>query len=714
MRFKKLISAAVASVILVSSFTLVTNVQAEDYKLDLLTVPFDVMGDALPEKDDFNRYSMTSLGKGYYAVSGAWDGNNSIVRITENDLAKWRETGDFSFTKVNYDGTHINDDNLVDFDKGDYFSIFDYESNQYSLYKLDEATNSVVKLNTISRNDMFGTNSYIFGRGDSFVRLDGYTARYTSNYGEVKDDKRYDVLTITLIAPDGTETTANFTYEFANLSIKLAFDSNYVCYCFIKSGDDQGLYSVDKEGNVDFISALSVPDTGNMGSWYGDMTIYDNFIYFDGHNIEGGKAQAYFYDIENDRLYDTKLHDSAEVNEYGAKDIDYYFSDKMYSGKVIANERKDRESHYYIHDIINDKIFAYTASDDTVPEITKYFSITTNDGEIYHLSKGNGSWQNSTGYGYFENVNGNEQFKEVFNDYRVCMEFIGDYAPVTIDEKTYLIDRKFNRVSDSVDGTAWLSFGDGLYTVWSNSEQLLMTYCDAASAPVTDPTETQPTPTEPSVPNPPITNSPVTEPSFETSETTATPPEVDFTELNNESNKVKIEFANGAVSQGAVLEVKKGTVTNTSVTYDISLKLNDKVIQPNGTITVKITVPENLTGDKFYVYRIESDGSYTDMKAEYSDDYITFKTSHFSEYIISTLPLTESAETVTTTDVVTETATPSDITTSIEITTINTDNVDNANNDSNVPTGNVYSVFIPIIAFASGITAVVAYNKKKK
>ena len=148
--------------------------------------------------------------------------------------------------------------------------------------------------------------------------------------------------------------------------------------------------------------------------------------------------------------------------------------------------------------------------------------------------------------------------------------------------------------------------------------------------------------------------------------------------------------------------------------YNIK-QLNDMVVQPNGTVTVKIKVPENLTGDKFYVYRIESDGSYTDMKAEYSDGYITFKTSHFSEYIISTQSLTESAETVTTTDVVTETATTtsSDITTSIEITTINTDNVDNTNNDINVPTGNVYSVFVPIIAFASGITAVVAYNKMK-
>ncbi len=137
-----------------------------------------------------------------------------------------------------------------------------------------------------------------------------------------------------------------------------------------------------------------------------------------------------------------------------------------------------------------------------------------------------------------------------------------------------------------------------------------------------------------------------------TAETTApdttTPPAAEgsvtpeTTQLVNGDSTVKVEFAAGSVKTGAVLDVKKGAETATSATYDITLKLANAAIQPDGTLTITISVPANLLGaDNYYVYRAETDGSYTDMMAAYADGKVTFKTGHLSEYVISTVKLTD-------------------------------------------------------------------------
>lgn len=113
------------------------------------------------------------------------------------------------------------------------------------------------------------------------------------------------------------------------------------------------------------------------------------------------------------------------------------------------------------------------------------------------------------------------------------------------------------------------------------------------------------------------------------------------TQLVNSDSTVKVEFAAGSVKTGAVLDVKKGAETATSAAYDITLKLANAAIQPDGTLTITISVPANLLGaDNYYVYRAETDGSYTDMMAAYADGKVTFKTGHLSEYVISTVKLT--------------------------------------------------------------------------
>ena len=67
--------------------------------------------------------------------------------------------------------------------------------------------------------------------------------------------------------------------------------------------------------------------------------------------------------------------------------------------------------------------------------------------------------------------------------------------------------------------------------------------------------------------------------------------------------------------------------------YDISLTKNGETVQPDNIVTVKI--PCDNPNAK--VYRLEADGSLTDMHAVYKDGYLVFTTDHFSIYVLATL-----------------------------------------------------------------------------
>lgn len=68
--------------------------------------------------------------------------------------------------------------------------------------------------------------------------------------------------------------------------------------------------------------------------------------------------------------------------------------------------------------------------------------------------------------------------------------------------------------------------------------------------------------------------------------------------------------------------------------YNIELHQGDQVIQPDGTVRVTLPVPEGMDGARCSIYRMEEDGSFTDMNAVYSNGVLTFETEHFSVYVI--------------------------------------------------------------------------------
>ena len=67
--------------------------------------------------------------------------------------------------------------------------------------------------------------------------------------------------------------------------------------------------------------------------------------------------------------------------------------------------------------------------------------------------------------------------------------------------------------------------------------------------------------------------------------------------------------------------------------FDISLKNQDGVhVQPSGTVKVKL--PGDFKTGNSKVYRVNADGTYTDMNAFRQGSHLVFYTDHFSLYVV--------------------------------------------------------------------------------
>ena len=68
--------------------------------------------------------------------------------------------------------------------------------------------------------------------------------------------------------------------------------------------------------------------------------------------------------------------------------------------------------------------------------------------------------------------------------------------------------------------------------------------------------------------------------------------------------------------------------------YNITLRENNKEVQPNEEIEVRIPIPPNADGRKCVVYRIEDNGERTYLPARIDDGYLVFNTTHLSYYVV--------------------------------------------------------------------------------
>lgn len=79
-----------------------------------------------------------------------------------------------------------------------------------------------------------------------------------------------------------------------------------------------------------------------------------------------------------------------------------------------------------------------------------------------------------------------------------------------------------------------------------------------------------------------------------------------------------------------------------SISYNISMIKDGKEVQPGGEVEVSIPIPENLKMyaylGKLKIYRVEEDGTTTEMDVKVKNGCLVFRTNHFSLYsVIPTL-----------------------------------------------------------------------------
>lgn len=107
-----------------------------------------------------------------------------------------------------------------------------------------------------------------------------------------------------------------------------------------------------------------------------------------------------------------------------------------------------------------------------------------------------------------------------------------------------------------------------------------------------------------------------------------------FESTNTEVNIAVTETVQGSLPEGTVLKVEKVEPEKEGqVIFDITLECADEAVQPEAPVAVRIPLPEGMSS-ACKVYRLEEDGSKTDMKASYAGGYLHFTTEHFSRYIL--------------------------------------------------------------------------------
>ncbi len=88
------------------------------------------------------------------------------------------------------------------------------------------------------------------------------------------------------------------------------------------------------------------------------------------------------------------------------------------------------------------------------------------------------------------------------------------------------------------------------------------------------------------------------------------------------------------------IRVSLQDISTKYVTYDITLKSNNVVIQPqNGKVQVSIPIPDDFDKNNLVVYRIEPNGNKIayeiKLKSIDGQDYAVFETDHFSNYVLA-------------------------------------------------------------------------------
>ncbi len=450
---------------------------------------------------------------------------DGIVRIGEDELNEWRESGEFTYKNVDCDLDLAGDDTVpyVAYRTGD-------NGDYICLCQIDPATNNATKLYSLKFDEKNNKLSlaYSIGQKQPHVNYDGIEgfhdwANMLTNGCAVAFDTKSDdtesTATVTVYAPNGEKHESNFSYigdiskTPYNLCVDNSEDSEFIAYMVFPTAKKETIY--DEDFSSYDISLYGFRADGSYETLYSIETasglpIYgaDNCCVF-GTNIGPKAATLHAY-------YDGKVYDWEVSMDTIASNGNLIVEDETAeNGRLIywyaGLDSKPYGKKFIVHFMNGDKS-AYALIDITTGKISSdiYLSMSTNDGKKYLVQTLDGKW------GFMNNKG------KLLKTYDDASEFKGEYAPVVKDGKGFLIDRDLKRVSEKIDADGCVTLTDGLYQFIQGDRALAVTFVEE--------------PEESSEPVEPKTEEPETEePKTEEPETEESKPEEPKTE------EVKIE-----------------------------------------------------------------------------------------------------------------------------------------------------------------------------
>ncbi|MCH5204145.1 MAG: NPXTG-anchored protein [Oscillospiraceae bacterium] len=622
-----IVAAAVAvSTLAVSSFA----EQAEDNLLSLITaeIPTEFDASIIYVEGvgllDISGEIFDSSENGYADEDANLDIDfNGLGYVSEKNLEAWRETGVLTFSKLR-----------ADFDTtGLQWGMFDHSSEYVQLVRRDDegkVTERAVykitdgEIKKLYDLDTFWTSTRYDGVSVGFERIldtfhlveirEDYETGETTPY---ESDRNYFVeLKMVVTQTDGTKTEtvvakasmADMTdktitgdvrtgyyndidglYYFSNWSYFVKHSGDVLAYASVVLDDSFfGLnlaagfevYRCNSNGTVDTV--FEADDSHSAGAYGYARWVNGTTYWYEGLPVTMNWDRICFFNEE------TKKIESVEFDREGL----FYFDPYAITDKIIG------EPYSYDYDLYERINRGYAIFDDL--EDLKNFESKTYYKKITAYSVG------GTYIYMFEDLNGkvgymdgNENVLAYFDD---IGGFAGNYAPAVKGGKAFLVDRYMNTVSEEIEADGVTAINDELFIISKGGKYYFVTYNVEVEDPATGAV---------------------------------------MVDYSDDASGIKASAESGVLEEGAqliVAAVADKTNANT-FTYNIYFKVGDREVQPNGTVTVKIPVPETLTDKTIYVYRAETNGSYTPLAYEVVDGYIVFKTNHFSEYIVTSEPI---------------------------------------------------------------------------
>lgn len=545
---------------------------------------------------------------------------DGIGYVSKANLEAWRETGTLTFGNLK-----------ADFDTdGLQWGMFDHSSEYVQLVKMNEnnkvTERAVYKITDGEIKKLYDLDTFwTYTRSDGIsVGLD-YTyvekhvkCRYTESdlfggeytYEDEYDTTFIDELQITVTQLDGTKKTETVAKsvlpEGENIDtsvdkVEYIVRSSWVAY----SGDKLATVSYVLKSTDALNEAYMSPDAEHIVcKYYTDGTKKEVYKYSEQELPEDYLSGRYFESIgtEGDIVFWSEGFYGPRVGLAGL-----YFYD-VSTGKLEIVDLSDDQM--FIPDIrsLSDKIIAFIC-DSNSGDFVEYYAIfddyqdILNYAEKTHYKKITSYKVGDTYIYMFEDLDGKKGY--MYGDEKVLAYFddtngfAGSYAPVVKDGKAFLIDEDMNAVSEEIEADGVTSVSDEMFIISKGDKYYFVTYDVEAEDPATGAV---------------------------------------MVDYSDDASGIKASAKEGVLEDGAKLSVSAvaDKTDDNNFTYNISFKKGDKEVQPNGgKVTVKIPVPESIKNKTIYVYRVEADGSYTDMKATVVDGFVVFETDHFSEYLLT-------------------------------------------------------------------------------